>query len=187
MSVRINQEIKMNNVNNAILLWANIATRILIFLIALLISGCATISKAPQIQESAVYTDDVFAMSSLADRAYQESRWIDAAKHYSKLSELVPQDAYVWFRLGNTYAQQGAYEQAITAYENSLSRNSEQPKPWFNLSTAYLLKAQAALQQSWSQMRQDDPARQLVEKKLKMLNALMHSRIEDSIQETGYP
>ncbi len=163
-------------------------TRLGLLVLAFVVSGCAmTSTPNPGSSDQAVYSDDVFAMSSLADKAYQESRWIDAAKHYSKLSELVPQDAYVWFRLGNTYAQQGAYEQAITAYENSLSRNSEQPKPWFNLSTAYLLKAQSALQQSWTQMRQDDPARRLVEQKLKMLNALMHSRIEDSIQETRYP
>lgn len=151
----------------------------------LLTTSCATTS--PQMAKPAPYSDNVFELSAVADRAYRASRWIEAARHYSKLSELVPQDAYVWFRLGNTYAQQGAYQQAIGAYESSISRNAEQPKPWFNLSTAYLLKAQAAMQKSWSQMREDDPAKQLIATKLKMLNALMHSRIEDSIQETNYP
>ncbi|MEE9334676.1 MAG: tetratricopeptide repeat protein [Granulosicoccaceae bacterium] len=156
--------------------------------VMLLATACATTApQSPQMAKPAPYSDDVFEISALADKAYRASRWIEAAQYYNKLSELVPQDAYVWFRLGNTYAQQGAYQQAIGAYETSISRNAEQPKPWFNLSTAYLLKAQAAMQMSWSQMRADDPAKKLVATKLQMLNALMHSRIEDSIQETNYP
>jgi len=144
-------------------------------------------SSAPHKEPPSPYSDNVFEMSADADRAYSASRWLEAARLYNRLSELVPQDAYVWFRLGNTYAQQGSYQQAINAYENSLSRNAEQPKPWFNLSTAYLLKAQVAMQKSWLQMRADDPARQMVASKLQMLKALMHSRIEDSIQQTNYP
>ena len=158
---------------------------LILSVLMLLASGCATTS--PPVAKPVAYSDDVFEMSALADNAYRASRWIEAARHYSKLSELVPQDAYVWFRLGNTYAQQGAYQQAIGAYEHSISRNAEQPKPWFNLSTAYLLKAQAAMQQSWSQMREDDPARDFIAAKLQMLDALMHSRIEDSIKVTRYP
>ena len=178
----------MNNKQNVKTYISRNARFIALSALMLIATSCATTSpQAPAPAKPSAYTDNVFELSAVADRAYQASRWIEAAQHYSKLSELVPQDAYVWFRLGNTYAQQGAYQQAIGAYENSISRNSEQPKPWFNLSTAYLLKAQAAMQKSWSQMREDDPAKQLVATKLQMLNALMHSRIEDSIQETNYP
>ncbi len=176
----------MKNVSNTKVCTSKGTRLVALTILMLLASSCATTVPQQQLAKPSPYSDNVFEISAVADRAYKASRWIEAAQHYSKLSELVPQDAYVWFRLGNTYVQQGAYQQAIVAYENSISRNAEQPKPWFNLSTAYLLKAQAAMQKSWSQMRADDPAKQLIATKLQMLNALMHSRIEDSIQETNY-
>lgn len=125
------------------------------------------------------YTDDVFLLSASADRSYRESRWIDAARQYQQLTDRVPDDSYAWFRLGNTYAQQGAFEQAIHAYEASLARNAEQPKPWFNLSTVYLLNAQLAMTRAWEKMRPGDPARTMIERRLQSLNDLMHDRIED--------
>lgn len=146
--------------------------------------GCAATGDSGQIDHSPVrnaanYTDDVFQLSATADRSYRESRWIDAARQYQQLTDRVPEDSYAWFRLGNTYAQQGAFQQAIHAYEASLARNAEQPKPWFNLSTAYLLNAQVAMTRAWEKMRPGDPARAMIERRLQVLNDLMHDRIED--------
>ncbi|MEE9321487.1 MAG: tetratricopeptide repeat protein [Granulosicoccus sp.] len=125
------------------------------------------------------YSDEMFKLSSIADNAYRESRWIDAVRYYQRLTEQVPGDSYAWFRLGNTYSQQGAFDQAIHAYETSLENNKYQPKPWFNLSTAYLLNAQVAMQQAWQTLRTDDPARGMIEKRLRLLGELIHNRIED--------
>jgi len=152
--------------------------------LALFLNACASTSENPLNDRSVEpqvsrYTDDVFELSATADRAYRESRWIDAARQYQELTNKVPEDSYAWFRLGNTYAQQGAFEQAIHAYEASLARNSEQPKPWFNLSTAYLLNAQLAMTRAWEKMRPGDPARIMIERRLQALGELMHDRIED--------
>ena len=138
--------------------------------------GAMTRTAAP---EAGRWSDDVFALSERADRAYREGRWIDAARHYGELTERVPRDAYAWFRLGNVRAQQGAFDRAIHAYERSLERDAERPKPWFNLSTAYLLNAQRAMTRAWSAMRPGDPARAMIERRLAVLNDLMHDRIED--------
>ena len=53
---------------------------------------------------------------------------MEAVQLYQRVVERVPNDADAWFRLANTYAQQGAYERAIHAYETSLFNNSQQPK-----------------------------------------------------------
>lgn len=148
--------------------------------------GCGTNVRQKNSELQETYTSDVFELSREADRAYQESRWLDAARMYQSLTEQVPQDAYSWFRLGNTYAQQGSYSQAIHAYESSLARNSSQPKPWFNLSTAYLLNAQHALTQAWQQLRSDDPARMMIQQQLALLQQLMHQRFEDTSIQAGY-
>ena len=158
------------------------ATRRLALALTLLVSlaGCAAAPLASGGAGSAAgYTDEVFALSAEADRAYRESRLIDAARHYQRLTERVPEDAYSWFRLGNTYARQGHYERATFAYERSVAHDPEQPKAWFNLSTAYLLGAQEAMRRAWSRLRTGDPARAMIGARLEGLEALIHERIEE--------
>jgi Flp pilus assembly protein TadD len=160
---------------------------ILLFAASCFLGACASIPEESAAQMSGMgeYSDEVFQLSATADNAYRESRWIDAVRHYKKLTEQVPGDSYAWFRLGNTYAQQGAFDQAIHAYETSLENNGHQPKPWFNLSTAYLLNAQAAMQNAWQQLRPDDPARHMIEKRLRLLSELIHNKIEDTPMQIG--
>ena len=145
---------------------------------ALLLTGCAA-APTPRPTPDARGGEDVFRLSAKADRAYRESRWIEAARRYAELTERVPADAYAWFRLGNTHAQQGDYARAIRAYESSLERDAAQPKPWFNLSTAYLLHAQVAMGRARERLGPDDPARAMIDARLAGLNALVHGRIED--------
>lgn len=166
---------------------SNTGFRRLIFVLGAVAAsvGCVT-SPLPTnpVQSTSIYADDVFRLSAEADSAYRESRWIDAARDYQRLTERVPRDAYAWFRLGNTYAQQGAYDRAIHAYETSLQHDSEQPKPWFNLSTAYLLRAQLAMTAAHGQLRPGDPARKIIEHRLTELSMLVHGRFEDDLSTT---
>ena len=161
-------------------------------LLALLLcaAGCAACSAVPVLERTPRLGperggEDMFALSAAAERAYRESRWIDAARGYQRLAEAVPEDAYAWFRLGNVYTQQGAYARAIHAYETSIARDPEQPRPWFNLSTAYLLHAQAAMRRAWAQLRPGDPARSLIARRLEALRPLVHGRVEDGGTPTG--
>ena len=157
-----------------------IIKNILIGASLVIVSGCATVEEKQDVSSPvSAYTDDVFRLSSSADLAYQENRWIDAVRLYQELTQAVPEDAYGWFRLGNTFAQQGAYSKAIDAYEASIDRNSSQPKPWFNLSTAYLLNAQFAMTRAWEKLRHGDPAKAVIETRLRVLSDLIHDRIED--------
>lgn len=159
----------------------------LLIVISLIVSGCAGIpigvsEKAP-LTATALPSKDVFSLSDKAQEAYTQSRWIEAVQLYQQVVEKVPNDADAWFRLGNTYAQQGALERAIHAYETSLINDSRQPKAWFNLSTAYLLNAQAAMRQSFDRMRANDPARALVDARLLELGELLHRRLEEPTPE----
>ena len=151
-----------------------------------LLGGCVATPNAAErslvAAEEARHAEDVFALSAAAARAYRESRWIEAARDYRRLAERVPEDAYAWFRLGNTYAQQGAYARAIDAYERSIARDERQPKAWFNLATAYLLHAQAALRGARERLRPGDAARVLVDERLDALVGLVHERIEESVR-----
>lgn len=156
--------------------------RLTLLLLTLSMTACGTFSGSsqPAASSQSVSSEDVFALSARAHTAYTQSRWIEAVKLYQRVVEHVPADADAWFRLGNTYAQQGAYERAIHAYETSLINESRQPKAWFNLSTAYLLNAQAAMRQSYDRMRSNDPARAMIDARLVALDRILHGRIEEA-------
>ncbi len=121
---------------------------------------------------------DVFDLANRARQAYLQSRLLEAASLYQQIVERVPNDADAWFRLGNTYTQQGSYQQAIHAYQTSLSNERNQPKAWFNLSTSYLLSSQAAMRESQAQMRPGDPAIQMIESRLLRIESLLSERLE---------
>jgi len=147
--------------------------------VASLLCACGTAPSASLEASAPDGGPDVFVLSAAADRAYRESRWLEAARGYAELTEAVPGDAYAWFRLGNTHARQGDYGRAIDAYETSLERDGAQPKPWFNLATAHLLHAQVALLRARERLRADDPARTMIDARLDGLRALVHGRLED--------
>ena len=160
-------------------------TAVLALCLVISASGCSTL-QSPSSESAASLSDDdsssyeIFKLSERAQLAYTESRLIEAVQLYQQVVEQLPTDADAWFRLGNTYTQQGSYERAIHAYETSLINDSQQPKAWFNLSTAYLLNAQSAMRQSFDRMRPNDPARALVDARLVALSTLLHGRLEES-------
>ena len=158
---------------------ATTASRIVVMGLALsVLTSCTTLGS----QSGSVSSQpdvDLFLVSVNAQKAYQQSRWLDAARFYQEIVEHVPSDAIAWFRLANTYAQQGALERAIHAYQQSLTHDSEQPKVWFNLSTAYLLNGQSAMQQAHARMRATDPARMTINARVHRLGELIHGRAEE--------
>jgi len=146
----------------------------------LLVSSCVSNKPFNTIKKTETYeSNDIFHISELAEVAYYESRWTDATRHYQKLTESIPDDAYIWFRLANTYAQKGDLHHAIHAYKTSIKKEPLLPKPWFNLSTTYLLSAKEALQQSWEQLRENDPARALILERVKLLDDLLNHNMDN--------
>ena len=112
-------------------------------------------------------------LAAQAEAAYREGLWADAAALYETVLLSVPHDPYLWFRLGNTLTRQGQYLKAIQAFEQSLQRDSSQPKTWFNLSTTYLLSAQMATMGALEALESDDPARSTLLARLDALSQLL--------------
>ncbi|MFK7996003.1 MAG: tetratricopeptide repeat protein [Granulosicoccus sp.] len=170
-------------------MFTRIVSTIMALSVMMLVSACATTTD----QRGTGNTKppvDLFMMSVNAQRAYQQSRWPEAVRIYQQIVQHVPTDAIAWFRLANTYARQGAYQRAIQAYEQSLTFDSEQPKAWFNLSTAHLLNAQTAMQYAQTQMLNNDPAKNMVSNRLQILHSLVHGGMEEGAsvlsRRTGY-
>lgn len=147
-------------------------------LIMLTLSACAS---AP---ESKANTQ-LFEVLKKADAAYSEANWLAAEQYYQQLIDKVPDDAYAWMRLGNTRLQQGRLKAAIIAYQESLRHDPEQPKPYYNLSTAYMLQAQQALEQARLKLQPQDPGLVLVTQRILGLQELTTSNaIEGTTQKS---
>lgn len=73
-----------------------------------------------------------------AYRLYQDKKYAAAALEFEKLVELVPRDAELWFRLGNSYTRSKQPKRAITAYENAILRNPRHARAWYNKGIVHL-------------------------------------------------
>jgi len=143
-----------------------------------LLQGCTTSgalsgSSAGVPTRHAMTAEALMDLVQEAELAYQSAQWDTAAAQYQKLVGVLPDDPYAWFRLGNSLTQQGRYSQAILAYERSLEYDSVQAKPWFNLSTTYLLGAQVATLKAWEAEGISDDTRAVAQNRLNMLTALL--------------
>ena len=142
-------------------------------LACVLLTACSSNPEKPQ--------QDVFSVLEKADKAYSRGEWLNAELAYQELTERVPDDAYAWLRLGNVRLQQGRLEAAVVAYQTSLQQDQEQAKPYYNLATIYMLKAQQALQQAQRNMLPLDPGQQLVAERLSRLEALFYRGIAEGM------
>ncbi|MCU7921007.1 MAG: tetratricopeptide repeat protein [Candidatus Thiodiazotropha sp. (ex Epidulcina cf. delphinae)] len=120
-----------------------------------------------------------FARLEMADKAYEQGRWVEAEQHYQAIIEVAPKDFYAWFRLGNARLRQGNIEAAIHAYESALQRDPRQPKPYHNLAEAYLLLAQRSLHRSYGLLPKDAYERAMIEAKLEKLQAIIYAPVSD--------
>jgi len=62
---------------------------------------------------------------------------------------------------------------AIYSLKEVIKRNPDHTKSHFNLGIAYALSAEKSMQMSWSTMQDIDPGREVVKKKIQLLQQLL--------------
>jgi tetratricopeptide (TPR) repeat protein len=135
-------------------------TRSLISLFGLiLVSACATSTNTMQANSTAVLQidaansapllegTDIFVLNDLAVTSYQQGDLQQALRLYKYLVNKVPEDADLWFRLGNVHARLSHTTLAMQAYEKALLRDPRNYKAWRNISAVKLREAADALTQ----------------------------------------
>lgn len=123
--------------------------------------GANAASAAPATAASAAAAPAADARSrlELAARAYRDHDWAAAEPHYRALAAQMPQDADLWFKLGNIYARTERPELAVAAYREALVRRPELTKAWFNMGVVQLRQAAASFKQMEIHVAPEDPAR----------------------------
>ena len=158
---------------------ANDVKKYLVFGIVFIISSCSTIESAG-VEQGSINSvsnsshNSAYKQLAQADAAYDSENWLQASTLYKEIVNIIPNDAYAWFRLGNSLTQLGQYGSAVNAYETSLSADNGQFKAWFNLSTTHLLSAKVVTLNALRSLGLDDPSRTNVKRRLDILTALLN-------------
>ncbi|MGB3224060.1 MAG: tetratricopeptide repeat protein [Desulforhopalus sp.] len=94
-------------------------TRLAAILLILVLTGCAAKTST--------------STQQMALTAYQSGDYDQASKLFKQLTDDIPKDAELWFKLGNSYAREKKPQQAIEAYQNALLRAPDMTKAWYNM------------------------------------------------------
>lgn len=66
-------------------------------------------------------------------RAYEKGDWAKAADFFNQVLVDEPNDADVYYHLGDVYRYQGAYDKALTAYQTAISLNTTFAPPYLGI------------------------------------------------------
>lgn len=94
-------------------------------LLLLLLLGCTTIK--PDAARA-------LKMHDQAEALYQAGNYADALPLFKRLAGDFPRDSELQLRVGNCYAREGHFEQAVAAYELAVLRDPGASRAWYNLS-----------------------------------------------------
>ena len=156
--------------------------KLLAIFVLLSLSACSSTGDKKESKE-------LFEMLDKANNAYSEGNWLEAEMYYQQLIDKVPEDSYAWLRMGNARMQTGQINAAIAAYQESIKHTPNQSKPYYNLSTAYMIQAQRALEIAKRNMQKHDTGLSLVDQRIRGLKALTtggKSGYEQSIGNTSH-
>lgn len=115
--------------------------------LVLLLAGCAGGPGGLHRGAAGTEGEDLVQVRAAAETAYAAKDWAESEKQYTLLAKRVPIEAENWFRLGNIYARTARPDAAVAAYRETLVREPEHRKAWFNLGILQLRAATASLEQ----------------------------------------
>jgi len=106
-----------------------------------LVSGCATVAQNGVSDKEGAGAPGTMDLYREGMKAYQEGDMETAETKLSAVLEKVPQDAQVWFRLGNVFARTDRPRLAVRAYQDALMRDPRLAKAWHNMGVVHLRQA----------------------------------------------
>ena len=90
-------------------------------LLLLLVTALNAACNNQNIRSDTNNQSNLIELQQFANTAYENELWADVIKYYTKLANHMPNDAKVWYRIGNAYAYLNQTKSAINAYQNALT------------------------------------------------------------------
>ncbi len=132
--------------------------KILLLPILMSLVACNLLNtKSISANESEQSLEELIQLQQNAQAAYQDKDWDKAVDYYGTLSQRMPEDAEIWFRLGNSYARLNKHGAAIQSYQQALNRDPRNSKTWHNLGIVQLKLVVNTFTEMLSNTNADDP------------------------------
>ena len=132
--------------------------KILLLPILMSLVACNLLNtKSISANESEQSLEELIQLQQNAQAAYQDKDWDKAVDYYGTLSQRMPDDAEIWFRLGNSYARLNKHGAAIQSYQQALNRDPKNSKTWHNLGIVQLKLATNTFIEMQNNTNADDP------------------------------
>jgi tetratricopeptide (TPR) repeat protein len=148
----------------------------MIFLILIALDISPLVNKANKLYEKEKYEEayEIYKDASilnpgnekikfnLADCAYKLKRFREAGDEFTRLSASKDEDlrGKSFYNLGNVFMEAKQYDQAISAYKNSLLLNSKDERAKRNLEIAKMMKEQQKKNQDKNEDKEDEKDQQ---------------------------
>ena len=143
----------------------------------LTLPGCETASLTRP--DAAVPLEEIASLTLQADQAYQGEDWPAAESGYRRLTQLAPDNAEHWFRLGNVYAHLNIFGEAVRMYGETLRRNDAHVDAWHNLGMAQMQLAARSFVQLQARTPAGDPARDRARRLVEGVTGVLESEHAD--------
>lgn len=114
-----------------------------------------------------------------AERAYDTESWRQAEEAYRELTGMIPQDAYAYFRLGNTLAKQARLDEAAVMYREALARDAGLARAYSNLAMVYLLLSESALGAAIDKAQKNDATTVIARKMQKEVRKITNIPVQE--------
>lgn len=148
----------------------------MIFLILIALDISPLVNKANKLYEKEKYEEayEIYKDASilnpdnekikfnLADCAYKLKRFREAGDEFARLSASKDEDlrGKSYYNLGNVFMESKQYDQAISAYKNSLLLNSKDERAKRNLEIAKMMKEQQKKNEDKNEDKEDEKEQQ---------------------------
>jgi len=107
-----------------------------------------------------------------AEALYLSGRFKEAQAAFEQLARSYPNNAEVWFRLGNTLMKQGLYDDAAVALQTAIALDPGNGRAAMNLALSRLAQAQSAVDVARGRFAAGSPERvqaEALERRLKSI------------------
>ncbi len=125
--------------------------------VAIALCGVVACASGGSPQRPALQGEALAEALRAGDAAYAQGRAADAVRLYEEVVRGIPENAGVWFKLGNAYARAERPAEAARAYEQSVARDPAHAQAWYNLGVVLTRQAQDAYARGASRAPADQP------------------------------
>ena len=154
-------------------------SKLLLLLLVILNTAC----NNQNIKSNADIQANTAELQQISDTAYDNAHWEDVIKYYTKLMNHTPNDAKIFYRIGNAYAHLNQTKLAIEAYQNALAITPRNSMILHNMGITQLKESTKTFLKVNEYTDDNDPLNIRARHVINAISSLLHKEFEIEIDK----